>query len=175
MFAISALASRAVCVAVDTGLFASVALSTLPSPTMDLVMPVIVPVNVGSIILALFDCNTPRAIAVAVDTDLSKSAVLSTFPSPIVALVIIPEVVPNISGSQTEPLDRGLSAIRPRRLSIPVILLPIATGPFKQARPFMVVVPLRTALNDSALRPKSPTLYSTGLFWRKEHRQTYTH
>ena len=39
--------SRDVCVAVDTGLLASVVLSTEPKPTIDLVTPVTVPVNVG--------------------------------------------------------------------------------------------------------------------------------
>ena len=38
---------RAVDVSVLTGLLASLVLSTFPSPTMDLVMPATVPVNVG--------------------------------------------------------------------------------------------------------------------------------
>ena len=38
---------NAVCVAVDTGLFASDVLSTLPKPTILLVIPETVPVNVG--------------------------------------------------------------------------------------------------------------------------------
>ena len=42
-----AFASSAVCVAVDTGLLASEVLSTEPSPTIDLVTPPTVPVNVG--------------------------------------------------------------------------------------------------------------------------------
>ena len=44
--------SRAVCVDVDTGLLASVVLSTEPKPTIDLVMPLTVPVNVGLAIVA---------------------------------------------------------------------------------------------------------------------------
>jgi len=39
-------------------------------------------------------------------------------------------------------------------ISIPVILLPSATGPFKKARPFIVVAPVRTALFESALLEK---------------------
>jgi hypothetical protein len=39
--------SSAVCVAVDTGLEASLVLSTLPKPTIALVIPETVPVNVG--------------------------------------------------------------------------------------------------------------------------------
>ena len=46
-FARFAFKSKAVCVAVDTGLFTSLVLSTLPNPTMAFVMPPTVPVNVG--------------------------------------------------------------------------------------------------------------------------------
>ena len=42
-----ALRSKAVCVAVDTGLLASDVLSTLPRPTWVFVTPATVPVNVG--------------------------------------------------------------------------------------------------------------------------------
>jgi len=38
---------KAVCVAVDTGLFASLVLSTLPKPTIVLSIPLTVPVKVG--------------------------------------------------------------------------------------------------------------------------------
>ena len=44
------MASKAVCVAVDTGLLASDVLSTLPRPTIALVTPETVPVNVGEAI-----------------------------------------------------------------------------------------------------------------------------
>ena len=47
-----ALRSKAVCCAVDTGLPASVVLFTLPSPTIDAVIPATVPVNVGEARLA---------------------------------------------------------------------------------------------------------------------------
>ena len=45
--AMLAFASNAVCVAVDIGLPKSDVLSTLPNPTMDLVIPPTVPVKVG--------------------------------------------------------------------------------------------------------------------------------
>ncbi len=38
---------RAYCVALEIGLLASAVLSTLPSPTIDVVMPLTVPVKVG--------------------------------------------------------------------------------------------------------------------------------
>ena len=47
---IASLSSNAVCVAVDTGLLASVVLSTLPNPTWVAVTPATVPVNVGDAI-----------------------------------------------------------------------------------------------------------------------------
>ena len=42
-----ALRLSAVCCAVETGLFVSLVLSTLPKPTIDLVIPFTVPVKVG--------------------------------------------------------------------------------------------------------------------------------
>ena len=44
---------KAVCCAVETGLFASLVLSTFPRPTMVLVIPPTVPVKVGEFMLAL--------------------------------------------------------------------------------------------------------------------------
>ena len=44
---------KAVCCAVETGFAASVVLSTFPKPTMVLVIPPTVPVNVGEFMLAL--------------------------------------------------------------------------------------------------------------------------
>ena len=84
-----ALRSRAVCWAVDTGLFASEVLSTLARPTSPLTRPVgavieapvgivTVPVNVGEARLAL----RSRAVCVAVETGLLASLVLSAFPKP---------------------------------------------------------------------------------------------
>ena len=46
-----AAASSAVCVAELIGLLASVVLSTLPSPTLDLDVPETVPVHVGLLVL----------------------------------------------------------------------------------------------------------------------------
>jgi len=48
-----ALRSRAVCWAVETGFAVSAVLSTFPRPTMVLVMPETVPVNVGEAMFAL--------------------------------------------------------------------------------------------------------------------------
>ena len=50
-----ALRSSAVCCAVDTGLLASLVLSTLPKPTADLDTPVTVPVKVGDVNIVAFD------------------------------------------------------------------------------------------------------------------------
>ena len=76
--------SRAVCVALDTGLLASLVLFTLPKPTMALVMPPTVPVKVGEANGAL----ALRAVCVALDTGLLASLVLSTLPRPTMEFVI---------------------------------------------------------------------------------------
>ena len=70
--------SKAVCVAVETGLFASDVLSTLPSPTIPFDTPLTVPVKVGESKLAF----KSSAVCVAVDTGLFASDVLSTLPRP---------------------------------------------------------------------------------------------
>ena len=49
-------ALRASCVALEIGLFASAVLSTLPSPTLELVVPLTVPVKVG-LANGAFDAN----------------------------------------------------------------------------------------------------------------------
>ena len=90
----SAFKSKAVCAAVDIGLAASLVLSTLPSPTMALVIPETVPENVG---LARFAFRS-RAFCVAVDIGFALSLVSSTLLIPTIALVI-PETVPVNVGS----------------------------------------------------------------------------
>jgi hypothetical protein len=80
---------RAVWVAVETGLLRSLVLSTLPNPTIVLVMPDTVPVNVGLAKLAF----KLRAVWVAVETGLLRSLVLSTLPNPTIVLVM-PDTVP---------------------------------------------------------------------------------
>ena len=64
-------------------------LSTFVRPTIDLVMPDTVPVNVGDAKFAL----RSSAVCCAVETGFAVSAVLSTLPSPTMDLVI-PTVVP---------------------------------------------------------------------------------
>lgn len=86
---VAALPSNAACCAVDTGLDASAVLSTDPKPTIDLVIPDTVPVNVGLAMLA-FRSN---AVCCAVDNGFAASDVLLTFPSPTIDAVI-PETVP---------------------------------------------------------------------------------
>jgi len=85
----SAFKLRAVWVAVETGLFASLVLSTLPNPTIVLVIPDTVPVKVGDAILAF----KLSAVWVAVETGLFASLVLSTLPNPTIVLVM-PDTVP---------------------------------------------------------------------------------
>ena len=92
-----------------------------------------------------------RAVWVAVDIGLSKSATLSTLPSPIIAFVV-PVVVPvNIGLADGAFMSRALCNPATSLVSIPVILLPSATGPFQKASPFMVAVPIKTALKESTL------------------------
>ena len=81
--------SRAVWVAVETGFAASVVLSTDPSPTIVLLMPLTVPVKVGEAKLAF----RSRAVCCAVETGLAVSAVLSTEPNPTI-VAVTPETVP---------------------------------------------------------------------------------
>ena len=108
--------------------------------------------------------NLPsRAVCVAVDIGLSTSAVLSALPSSITAFVM-PVVVPvNVGLADGAFRPRALCTPATSLIYIPVILLPSTTGPFEKAGPFMVEVPLRTALNESPLRYKTSTLYSTEL------------
>ena len=104
-----------------------------------------------------------RAVCVAVDIGLSKSATLSTLPSPIISFVM-PSVVPvNMGFADGAFRSRAVCNPATSLISIPVILLLSVTGPFNNAGPFMVVVPYKTALTESALRPKSSTLNSTVL------------
>ena len=79
-----AVVSKAFCVALEIGLLASVVLSTLPSPTMDLAMPLTVPVKVG---LANGDFAL-RASCVALEIGLLAPVVFSTLPSPTIDLVM---------------------------------------------------------------------------------------
>ena len=81
--------SNAVCWEVETGLDASLVSSTLPSPTIVLVIPETVPVNVGDAIVAL----RSKAVCCDVETGLDASLVSSTLPRPTIDLVI-PTVVP---------------------------------------------------------------------------------
>ena len=69
---------KAVCAAVETGLAASLVLSTLESPTIDFDIPETVPVNVGAFKLAF----KFKAVCAAVETGLDASLVLSTLESP---------------------------------------------------------------------------------------------
>jgi len=73
-------------VAVDTGLLASLVLSTFPNPTIVLSIPPTVPVNVGLLIFAF----KFRAVCVALDITLDASLVLSTLPKPTMDLSIPP-------------------------------------------------------------------------------------
>ena len=81
--------SSAPCVALEIGLLASVVLSTLPRPTIALVIPLTAPVKVG-LASGAFEL---RALDVAVDMGLFKSEVLSTLSSPTMDLVM-PLTVP---------------------------------------------------------------------------------
>ena len=65
----STLKFKAVCIAVDLGLFKSEVLSTLPSPIVSSVIPLIVPVNVGFTKGAFKSC----AVCVALDIGLGKA------------------------------------------------------------------------------------------------------
>jgi len=69
---------KAVCVAVDTGLFASLVLSTLPKPTIVLSIPLTVPVKVGDAKSAF----KFKAVCVAVDTGLFASLVVVYITKP---------------------------------------------------------------------------------------------
>ena len=89
--------SNAVCVAVDTGLLASVVLSTLPRPTIVAVIPETVPVKVGEARFAL----RSRAVCVAVDTGLLESDVLFTLDRSANALYVA-NVVPVITDPAIE-------------------------------------------------------------------------
>ena len=113
--------SSAVCCAVDTGLFASVVLSTFPSPTIDCVIPPTVPVKVGDAIVA-FRSN---AVCCAVETGLFASVVLSTFARPTIDCVI-PIAVP--------PITR---------------LPPIPTPPVTTSAPVPVVVDIAVPVTDT--------------------------
>ena len=81
--------------AVDTGFNKSVVLSTLPKPTIALVILFTVPVNVGDARGAF----KSSCVLVAVDTGFNKSVVLSTLPKPTIALVITFIVPVNVGES----------------------------------------------------------------------------
>ena len=75
--------------AVEIGLLVSDVLSTFAKPTIDFVIPLTVPVNVG-----LFALTFPfKAVCVAIEIGLFASEVLSTFAKPTIALDI-PLTVP---------------------------------------------------------------------------------
>ena len=95
-----ALASSAVCVKVEMGLPRSEVLSTLPKPTIALVIPVTVPVKVGLARGAL----ALSAVCVKVGVGLLASVVLSTLPRPTIALVM-PATVPVKVGLFFETFD----------------------------------------------------------------------
>jgi hypothetical protein len=106
-----ALRLNAVCCAVETGLFASEVLVTLPRPTIDAVIPPTVPVNVGLARGAL----RSSAVCCAVETGLFASLVLVTLPRPTIDAEM-PLTVPVNDG-----LARGaLSASFPLSLLIAV-------------------------------------------------------
>ena len=85
---VSAFSANAANCAVEIGLPVSLVLSTLPRPTIDLVMPPTVPVKVGLASGAF----ASRAANCAVDTGLERSAVLSTLPRPTIDLLMPPTV-----------------------------------------------------------------------------------
>ena len=68
----------------EIGLLASAVLSTLPSPTIDLVIPLMVPVKFGLAKGAF----ASKAFCIAVEIGLSLSAVLSTLSRPTMDFVI---------------------------------------------------------------------------------------
>ena len=86
--------SKAVCVAVEMGLSASVVLFTLPKPTMVAVMPPTVPVKVGPA-RGAFKSN---AVCVAVEMGFAASEVLFTLPKPTI-VAVMPLTVPVKVGS----------------------------------------------------------------------------
>ncbi|MFM7985712.1 MAG: hypothetical protein ACKPKO_41005, partial [Candidatus Fonsibacter sp.] len=73
---------NAVCVRLDMGLLASEVLSTLPKPTIALVIPLTVPEKLGLASGALVS----SAVCVNVDMGLPMSVVLSTLPKPTIRL-----------------------------------------------------------------------------------------
>ena len=93
--------SRADCVAVEIGLFASEVLSALPRPTIPFVIPPTVPVKVGEAKSAFKfkEASTElrfafksKADCVAVEIGLFASEVLSALPRPTILFVIPPTV-----------------------------------------------------------------------------------
>ena len=111
-----AFASRAANCAVDTGLPASLVLSTLPRPTIDLLMPPTVPVKVGLASGAF----ASRAANCAVDTGLPASLVLSTLPRPTIDL-LRPPTVPVKVGLARLALRVSIFSIAERIVSDAVI------------------------------------------------------
>jgi hypothetical protein len=89
---------NAVCVAVDIGLLTSDVLSTFPSPTIDLVIPATVPVNVGLAKVAkvakIVDKDVPFKLIVGVDIPpcATNNPLIVAIPLLINAPVIIPPV-----------------------------------------------------------------------------------
>ena len=121
-----AFTSKAVCVALEIGLFASVALSTLPSPTINLVMPLTVPVQVG-LASGAFKSSAP---CVALEIGLLASVVLSTLPRPTIALVI-PLTVPVKVG-----LASGAFELRAHNVAVDMVCLSLRCYRRCRARPW---------------------------------------
>ena len=106
------------------GLPASVVLSTLPNPTIDLVIPATVPVKVGDAIGAF----ASSAVWVAELTGLFASLVLSTLPRPTIDLVI-PATVPVNVG-----LSNGALPLR----DVAIVALKLASAPSASLNSFSV-------------------------------------
>ena len=86
----------------ETGFSASEVSLTLPSPTIDFVIPLTVPVKVGDANGAL----RARAVCCAVETGFSASEVLLTLPSPTIDFVI-PLTVPVKAGDAKGALSES--------------------------------------------------------------------
>ena len=137
----------------------SYVLSTLQSPTIDLVLPATVPVKVGLAKGAF----ASKAFCIAVEIGLSLSAVLSTLSRPTMDFVI-PVTAPvkvglALGAFDPRASDKPLTAARSR----PDMVLPNDSAPFRNARPLKVVMPVKTAFVESALFANSSTLNSTEL------------
>ena len=101
----------------ETGLLASAVLFTLPSPTIDLLIPLTVPVKVG---LARFALRS-SAVCCAVETGLFASLVLVTLPRPTIEAVMPPTVPVNVGLARL-----AFSASLPLSLLIAVRIVSVA-------------------------------------------------